>query len=195
MRGMMSREGQVRLGRMRGAGGRFVKSTFGTGRFSGLSEKALRIKVGMEAKRAANMAESMRKAEEKLRNNTVYSLKGAAYEVTTRAKALIVRRVNRKGVGASKWGASKPGQPPLTKGIPKKSLKAAIWYAVDKAKEDAVIGPRFSFVADVAQVHEFGGTRRGKRGTMRYPKRPFMSVALAQTLPKIPAKFRSLLSE
>lgn len=164
------------------------------GRFAGLSQRALRVRAGIEARITESTARQMREVEERLRRNSIYSLKGAAYEVTQRAKALIVRR-HRKKRGSAAWTGSKPGQPPLTKGIPKKSLKAAIWYAVDKAKEDAVIGPRFSFVADVARVHEFGGTRRGKRGTMRYPKRPFMSVALAQTLPKIPAKFRSLLSE
>jgi phage gpG-like protein len=140
--------------------------------------------VQYEVRAQNTLARQMQEVEKRLAANAIYSLKGAAYEVTTRAKALIVRSKR----------ASKPGDPPHTRGIRQKSLKASIWYAVDKAKQDAVIGPRHSFVADMARVHEFGGERRGKRGTAKYPARPFMAVALAKTLPKIPDKFKSLVS-
>jgi len=155
------------------------------GRFTGLSERAQAIKLAYEVKLDARFEQQMKEVGEKLTKNAVYSLKGAAYTLSQFAKASIVR--SNKG----RWGASRPGSPPHTRGVPMKSLKASIWYDVDKDKLSATVGPRFSFVAAVGELHEFGGQRQGKRGKAKYPKRPFMAPALEKTLPMIPAKFRS----
>ena len=72
-----------------------------------------------------------------------------------------------------------------------KSLKSALWYDVDKQAGTAVIGPRFSYVAEVGKLHEFGGTRQKKKGRAKYPARPFMKPALEKALPMIPKQFRS----
>jgi len=154
------------------------------GRFTGLSEHAQAVKLAYEVKLDARFEQQMKAVGEKLTKNAVYSLKGAAYTLSQFAKASIVR--TKKG----RWGASRPGSPPHTRGGAK-GLAASIWYDVDKDKLSATIGPRFSKVAAVGQVHEFGGKRQGKRGKAKYPKRPFMAPALMKTLPMIPAKFRS----
>lgn len=155
------------------------------GRFEGLSGRALQVQASYRIKLDARMQQQLAAAAERLKKNSVHSIKGVAYTLMVLAKASIVR--TKKG----KWGASSPGSPPHTRGIPRKSLKAAIYYDVDKQKGSAVIGPRHSFVAAVGELHEKGGTRRGKRGSRKYPKRPFMQPALERALPMIPAKFRS----
>ena len=158
-----------------------------SGQCTGLNARALRIKAAYQVRIDARTAIQMAEIAEKLKANAVYSLKGAAYELTQYAKASITK--TRRG----KWGASRPGNPPHTRGTSHKSLRAAIWYEVDKAAQSAVIGPRYQYVAAVGAVHEFGGKRQGKKGTTVYPKRPFMSPALQRALPKIPAKFKNAL--
>lgn len=79
-------------------------------------------------------------------------------------------------------GPSPPGSPPHThtqkltkKGkVRKGQLPRAIVFAVDKSKEEAVIGPRASVVGDAGEAHEFGGEFKGDD----YPERPFMGPAL-----------------
>jgi hypothetical protein len=111
------------------------------------------------------------------------------------AKASIVAT---RGMGSTKGGrggvASAPGQPPHTRGIPGKNIRAAIGYEwTSEKKEGVYIGPRGSFVGDVMAVHEFGGRRQGKTRSATYPARPVMGPALIRTLPQIPSKFRSSL--
>ena len=69
---------------------------------------------------------------------------------------------------------SRPGTPPNTRGGGRKSLRASIFY--DATDEDVVIGPRFSFVGDSAQAHEFGVSRFGED----FDERPFMGPALGR---------------
>lgn len=155
------------------------------GQFQGLSQRALQVQASYRIKLDARMQRQLLAAGERLKKNAIHSIKGVAFTLMVLAKASIVR--TKKG----KWGASRPGQPPHTRGIPRKSLKSAIYYDVDKQRGSAVIGPRHSFVAAVGELHEKGGRRRGKRGTKQYPKRPFMQPALERALPMIPAKFKS----
>lgn len=69
---------------------------------------------------------------------------------------------------------SRPGTPPTTRGNGRKSLRSSIFY--DANDEDVIIGPRFSFVGDSGQVHEFGGSRFGEQ----FDERPFMGPALGR---------------
>jgi hypothetical protein len=66
-------------------------------------------------------------------------------------------------------GPSRPGEAPHTH---PRLLRDAVAYAVED--EGAVIGPRFSVVADVGNAQEFGGEYRGED----YPERPFARPAL-----------------
>jgi phage gpG-like protein len=83
-------------------------------------------------------------------------------------------------------GPSAPGTPPHThtqrltrKGKTRAGqLPRSIVFHVDKAKEEAVIGPRYSMVGEAGAAHEFGGQFRGDN----YPERPFMGPALDKNL-------------
>lgn len=157
------------------------------GQFTGLSARALRVRAAYEMRVDARLQWQLDAMAERLKKNSVYALKGAAYELMRSAQASIVR--TRRG----RSGAARPGNAPHTRGIPRKSLRSSIAYNVDKAAQSAVVGPQYQYVAAVGAVHEFGGKRKGKKGTTVYPKRPFMAPALQRVLPKIPAKFKNAL--
>jgi phage gpG-like protein len=67
-------------------------------------------------------------------------------------------------------------------------MKKAILYAVDKQREEAVIGPAEHLTGKVGGAHEHGGRHKKQR----YPKRPFMGPALEAVADQIPDQFRGL---
>jgi len=73
---------------------------------------------------------------------------------------------------------SEPGQPPHSR---RGQLRRAIRFDVDRAKQEAVIGPRASIVGDAAAAHEFGEEFRGQD----YPERPFAKPALEKSLGRL----------
>lgn len=109
----------------------------------------------------------------------VRSLYRAAGYVRTVARRSIRRR--------SKSGKPAPlGKPPKS---PTGDLKRAILFYVDRERTTAIVGPDAQQVGDVGAAHEFGGRYKGQH----YPRRPFMSPALRQSLHVIPQQFRGLL--
>ncbi len=70
---------------------------------------------------------------------------------------------------------SQPGTPPHTR---RGMLRKGIRYQVDYTVPDAVIGPVGSVLADIGELHEFGGERYGSQ----YPARPYMRPALEREL-------------
>ena len=96
-------------------------------------------------------------------------------------------------------GPSAPGTPPHTHtgGVTKKgkvrrgNLQRAIVFDSDKAKQEAVIGPRFSVVGESGAAHELGGEFHGDD----YPERPFMGPALETNAPRLPGEFAGSIGE
>ena len=90
-------------------------------------------------------------------------------------------------------GPSAAGTPPHThtqtltkKGKTKKGhLPRSIAYAVDKSRQEAVIGPRASVVGEAGAAHELGETYMGDD----YEERPFMGPALERAIPRLPGEF------
>jgi hypothetical protein len=94
----------------------------------------------------------------------------------------------RKGARQSmkpRRGPSRAGRPPHTHRR-RKNLPNAILYAVEAAKDAAVIGPAQSRSQGVGKVQEHGGYFRGRR----YDARPFMGPALQQATPRLPLFWR-----
>jgi hypothetical protein len=93
----------------------------------------------------------------------------------------------------SEPGPSQPGTPPHThtqgvtrKGKTKRGVyPRAIAFAVDKAKQEAVIGPQFSAVGDSFAAHEHGSVYFG----VDYPERPTMGPALDRQAPRFGDSF------
>lgn len=149
------------------------------GRFGGLSDRALRSRAKFEVKIDAKIQAEFDKVAEKVKRETIYSLKGAAYALMMTARAHVIR--TRKPGPA--------GKPARTRGkVP--SLKRAIIYAVDRKREEAYIGPQAGTISTIGSVHEFG--KRYKKSA--YPPRPFMKPAFEKVRPLIPEKFRGILS-
>lgn len=72
---------------------------------------------------------------------------------------------------------SPKGTPPHTR---RKQLPRAIVFDYAKREQSAVIGPRFSVVADAGAAHEFGEEFRGDD----FDERPYMFPALEKNLPR-----------
>jgi hypothetical protein len=96
-------------------------------------------------------------------------------------------------------GPSPPGTPPHTHtaGVTKKGklkkghLPRAIVYDVDKAKQEAVVGPRASVVGESGAAHELGEEFRGDD----YPERPYMSPALEANAPRFADEYAGSIGE
>ena len=95
----------------------------------------------------------------------------SAYRIMRDAQSTIL--INRR--------ASPPGTPPHTGR--RKQLRVAIQYSA--SKDDAVVGPRGSWVDESMRVHEFGGFYKGHK----YPARPFMGPALSRELDQFAGEF------
>ncbi len=92
-----------------------------------------------------------------------------------------IRLVARRSIRRSAE-PSEPGKPPHTR---KGQIKKAIVYAVEKQREDVVVGPDYSVVGPSGMAHEHGGRFRGQR----FRKRPFMGPALEKVRPRLPKKW------
>jgi hypothetical protein len=70
---------------------------------------------------------------------------------------------------------SRPGTPPTTRGK-SRNLRSAIF--VDATADEVIIGPRFSYVGDSGEAHEFGTSRKGDD----FDERSFMGPALGRNV-------------
>lgn len=94
-------------------------------------------------------------------------------------------------------GPSAAGTPPHThtqkltkKGkVRKGQLPRSFAFHVDKAKGEAIVGPRASVVGTSASAHEFGGEYKGES----FDARPFAAPALAENLDRFAEGFRGSL--
>lgn len=71
---------------------------------------------------------------------------------------------------------SDPGSPPTTRGQGRNNLRSAIF--VDATADEVIIGPRFSYVGDSGEAHEFGKSRKGDD----FDERSFMGPALGRNI-------------
>lgn len=97
-----------------------------------------------------------------------------ASELSHRQAAYEVMRTAQESIETSDQ-PSQPGQPPHTRGLGGKTLRA-IRY--DATKDEAIVGPLASAVGEVGAAHEFGEVFRG----FDYPERPFMGPALQKNI-------------
>lgn len=99
--------------------------------------------------------------------------------------AASIRKTASRSIRRGK-NASRPGQPPRTRdGQLRRSLRFSV------SEEDAIIGPRYSFVGEAGAAHEFGGSFRGQQ----YPARPFMLPALQENLGRFASEWRGSIGE
>jgi len=94
----------------------------------------------------------------------------------------------RKRVRTRRAGVAAPaGKTPFThKGAYfRRAIRYHVERAKDVAKQDAVIGHRFSVVGEVGALHEFGEVQDG----LDYPVRPTMGPALEEALPRLPSEW------
>lgn len=114
------------------------------------------------------------------------ALQRTSYVISQDAKSTIERKTKvpgQRSVGRGgknkrrRWDASRPGDPPLTRGQPGKNIKGAIRYKVDKEADTSVIGPDASIVGDVGIQLEFGKDRPSVPGDQVMEPRPFMGPA------------------
>jgi len=94
------------------------------------------------------------------------SAKAATITSLGRASAYI-RGIARRSISSRKaknYKPAKPGKPPKS---PTGRLKNAIYFAVDKAKTEALIGPTLSVVGRIGSTHEFGGREPPKQSKSR----------------------------
>lgn len=83
-----------------------------------------------------------------------------------------VRSVARRSMRRRKNGHSQPGQPPFAKSG---ELRDLLFYAYDPKTRSVVVGPlgfRTRSGLPVPALHEFGGTRTGRKGETMDVKNP-----------------------
>lgn len=83
---------------------------------------------------------------------------------------------------------SQPGQPVTTRGK-RGNVRNAIFAAIEP--DNAIIGPRYSFVGDVMEALEFGKSRRGNT----YAARPTMGPGLTANTDRFADSFRGSIGE
>jgi hypothetical protein len=84
--------------------------------------------------------------------------------------------------------ASSAGSPPHTR---RGNMRRAIVFDVDKKKQNAVVGPRYSVVGAAGAAHEFGESYRGDV----FEERSFMGPALAEATPSFAEGFSGSIGE
>lgn len=128
-------------------------------------------------------------ASSAIRKDAIASIKpGPTRQETLPSGRVVTRKV-----------PSRPGTPPHThtagvtkKGKPKAGfLPRAIVFVVDKAKQEAVIGPRASIIGESGGAHELGGEFRGQD----YPERAYMYPALQRNLSRFGSGMAASLGE
>ena len=104
-----------------------------------------------------------------------------------RHAAFAIRKSIRESIKKSP-DAAEPGQPVATRGR-KGNVKNAIFAAVEG--DTAIIGPRYSFVGDAMEAHEFGKTR----GEDKYPARPTSGPGLDANVDRFAGSFAGSIGE
>lgn len=104
-----------------------------------------------------------------------------------RHAALSIRKTIRDLIKKSP-DASEPGEPVSTRGK-RGNVKNSIFAAVEQ--DNAIIGPRYSFVGDAMEAHEFGGRR--KENT--YEARPTSGPGLLANTDRFAESFRGSIGE
>lgn len=104
-----------------------------------------------------------------------------------RNAAFSIRKFIRESIKKSPE-ASEPGEPVATRGR-KGNVKNSIFVAADA--DTALIGPRFSFVGDAMEAHEFGK----RRGENRYEARPTSGPGLTANTDRFAESFRGSIGE
>jgi hypothetical protein len=104
-----------------------------------------------------------------------------------RNAAFSIRKYIRESIKKSPQ-ASEPGEPVSTRGK-RGNVKNSIFVAADDTT--ALIGPRFSFVGDAMEAHEFGKTRKGDK----YEARPTSGPGLEANTDRFAGMFRGSIGE
>lgn len=104
-----------------------------------------------------------------------------------RHAAFSIRKYVRDSIKRSDTPAA-PGQPVATRGR-RGNVKNSIFVAADDST--ALIGPRYSFVGDAMEAHEFGGRRFGNV----YAARPTMKPGLDANTDRFADAFRGSIGE
>jgi phage gpG-like protein len=104
-----------------------------------------------------------------------------------RNAALSIRKYIQNSIKKSPT-AAEPGKPVATRGK-RGNVKNSIFAAADDTT--AVIGPRFSFVGDAMQFHEFGK----RRGANKYEARPTSGPGLGANTDRFAKSFRGSIGE
>ena len=104
-----------------------------------------------------------------------------------RQAAFSIRKYIRNSIVKSP-DASKPGQPVATRGR-RGNVKNSIF--VHAEENEAIIGPRFSFVGDAMEAHEFGK----RRGEQKYEARPTSGPGLEANTDRFAGAFRGSIGE
>jgi len=104
-----------------------------------------------------------------------------------RHAAFSIRKYIRESIKKSP-DASEPGEPVATRGK-RGNVRNAIFAAIEQ--DNAIIGPRYSFVGDAMTVHEFGGERKGDR----YEARPTSGPGLLANTDRFAESFRGSIGE
>lgn len=106
------------------------------------------------------------------------NIRHAAFSIRKYIRGSIKKSVN----------PSSPGQPVATRGK-RGNVKNSIFVAAED--DNAIIGPRYSFVGDAMEAHEFGK----QRGENRYPARPTSGPALDANEDRFAGSFRGSIGE
>lgn len=104
-----------------------------------------------------------------------------------RNAAFSIRKYIRESIKKSPE-ASEPGEPVATRGK-RGNVKNSIFVAADDTT--ALIGPRFSFVGDAMEAHEFGTSRKGDK----YEARPTSGPGLLANTDRFADSFRGSIGE
>lgn len=104
-----------------------------------------------------------------------------------RNAAFSIRKYIRESIKKSPE-ASAPGEPVSTRGK-RGNVKNSIFVSADD--NTALIGPRYSFVGDAMEAHEFGKTRKGTK----YEARPTSGPGLEANTDRFADMFRGSIGE
>jgi len=118
-------------------------------------------------------------AVDKAADRSIYkNIRQAAFSIRKYIRNSIVKSPN----------ASEPGQPVATRGR-RGNVKNSIF--VHAEENEAIIGPRFSFVGDAMEAHEFGK----RRGEQKYEARPTSGPGLEANTDRFAGAFRGSIGE
>lgn len=127
---------------------------------------------------SASTSQSFGKIE-KAKDKAVYrSIRHAAFSI---------RKSIRESIKKSAE-PSDPGQPVATRGK-RGNVKNSIFVAAED--DNAIIGPRFSFVGDAMEAHEFGK----RRGVNKYQARPTSGPGLEKNTDRFADSFAGSIGE